>query len=492
MAAESYRSAEFVFGWSFYRQGTSGGTSSTDEFLDTALAWSGDSDPRVGKAWEKGERLAKLVAQRRTLLILDGLEPLQNPPGPQEGRLREPSLQALLRELAAFNKGLCVITTRTPVADIADHEGTSALRRDLEQLSSHAGAKLLRALGVKGDEAELRSACDEFSGHCLALTLLGSYLTDAYNGDIRFRNEVSGHLGHDVRQGVHARKVMESYQTWFGEGPELSVLRMLGLFDRPADEKAIAALLKSPPIPDLTVSLTDLSPITWRTILAKLRRARLLAGEDPHNPGQLDTHPLVREYFGEQLRSEQTNAWKECNRRLYHYYRTLAPELPDNIREMEPLFLAVICGCHAGLFREALNEVYIPRIQRKDARFAANVLGARGALLSVLVHFFKDGRWGSLLEGAAEGHNLTAEDQLFILMQSGQYLTATRGFAAPEAQICYRRVESLCHSLNRPLIPYAALLDQWRYSLVTDKLSETMQIAMRIYSLAEEQNDTAL
>ena len=100
--------------------------------------------------------------------------------------VREPSLQALLRELAAFNKGLCVITTRTPVADIADHERTSALRRDLEQLSSDAGAKLLRALGVKGHEAELRTASDEFNGHCLALTLLGSYLTDAYNGDIRF------------------------------------------------------------------------------------------------------------------------------------------------------------------------------------------------------------------------------------------------------------------------------------------------------------------
>ena len=59
------------------------------------------------------------------------------------------------------------------------------------------------------------------------------------------------HLAHDVRQGVHARKVMESYQTWFGEGPELSVLRMLGLFDRPADEKALGALLKSPAIPVL-------------------------------------------------------------------------------------------------------------------------------------------------------------------------------------------------------------------------------------------------
>ena len=49
-----------------------------------------------------------------------------------------------------------------PIADIADYEGSSALRRDLEQLSSDAGTQLLRALGVKGDEADLRSASDEF------------------------------------------------------------------------------------------------------------------------------------------------------------------------------------------------------------------------------------------------------------------------------------------------------------------------------------------
>jgi predicted ATPase len=491
MAAEHYRSAELVFGWSFYRQGTSGDTSSADEFLDAALTWFGDPDPRLGTAWEKGERLAKLISPRRTLLVLDGLEPLQNPPGPQEGRLREPSLQALLRELAAFNKGLCVITTRTPVADIADHERTSALRRDLEQLSSDAGASLLRALGVKGDEAELQSASDEFSGHCLALTLLGSYLTDAYNGDVGCRSELSGHLARDVRQGVHARKVMASYQNWLGEGPELSVLRILGLFDRPADEKALGVLLKVPAITGLTESLTDLSPTEWRLILAKLRRARLLALEDPHNSGQLDTHPLVREYFGEQLRGERREAWEECNRRLFHYYRTLAPELPNSFREMEPLFSAVIYGCNASLLRDALHEVYIPRIQRGNAFFAANVLGARGTLLSTLVHFFEHGRWDSPVQTGVEGQGLTAEDQLFVLAQAGEYLRATRGLGAPEAQNSYQRVESLCHSLSRPL-PVSVLIGQWLYALLTDKLSAAMQVAKRVYSLAQEHNDPAL
>jgi hypothetical protein len=66
MADENYRSAELVFGWSFYRQGTTGQTSSADEFIDAALTWFGDPDPRLGTAWEKGERLAKLVAHRRS------------------------------------------------------------------------------------------------------------------------------------------------------------------------------------------------------------------------------------------------------------------------------------------------------------------------------------------------------------------------------------------------------------------------------------------
>ena len=42
-----------------------------------------------------------------------------------------------------------------------------------------------------------------------------------------------------------------------------------------------------------------------------------------------------------------------------------------------------------------------------------------------------------------EGQSLTAEDQLFILMQAALYLTATRGFAAPEAQNLLRARRAL-------------------------------------------------
>src|SRR5260221_5034636 len=113
---------------------------------------------------------------------------------------------------------------------------------------------------------------------------------------------------------------MASCQRWFGGGPELSVRRVWAFFDRPADEQAVEAVLKPPAIPGLTEALTRLSPTGRRTVIARLRRARLLAGEDPHCSGPLDTHPLVLEYFGGQLPNRRDSGEKVGDRRLYHHH----------------------------------------------------------------------------------------------------------------------------------------------------------------------------
>jgi len=113
-------------------------------------------------------------------------------------------------------------------------------------------------------------------------------------------------------------------------------------------------------------------------------------------------------------------------------------------------------------------------------------------ILSALVHFFEDGHWGALAETAVEGQCLTSEDQLFVLMQAGLYLTATRGLGAPEIGICYNRAESLCHLLNRPLLLSSALIGRWRHTVVTDKLSTAMHVAERAHSLAHERADPTL
>ena len=61
-----------------------------------------------------------------------------------------------------------------------------------------------------------------------------------------------------------------------------------------------------------------------------------------------------------------------------------------------------------------------------------------------------------------------------------------------EARICYEQAESLCQSLNRSHLLYSTLMGRWRYSLMTDKLTATLQVAERIYSMAEKQSEAAL
>ena len=79
--------------------------------------------------WDKGARLAQLVAAQKALLVLDGLEPLQYPPGPMAGKLKDPAIDALLKGLVARNPGLCVVTTRESVTDLAPyHRSTASCR----------------------------------------------------------------------------------------------------------------------------------------------------------------------------------------------------------------------------------------------------------------------------------------------------------------------------------------------------------------------------
>ena len=412
---DNYRGAERVYGWSFYSQGTKeDGNASTDEFLAHALGWFGDPDPAKGMPWEKGVRLAGLVCQQRTLLILDGLEPLQHPPGAMQGRLRDQGMQALLKELAraGSNWGLCIISTRLPVPELEEMKGESVEHKPLDNLSDEAGAQLLWSLGVtRGTDKELREASEDFKGHALALTLLGRYLAVVHNGEIRKRDRVPALEQVPDEKGRHAQRVMKAYERWFTfpvkpkwlrffgykgrPKPEMNILRTLGLFDRPAEGAAIHVLREKPAIKGLTDALSALTEEQWQFTLQDLRDLRLIDPKDDACPHTLDCHPLVREHFGAALRAKSSQAWKEAHSRLYEYYKALPEKLygktlPDTLDEMEPLFRAVAHGCQADRHQETLDDVYQTRILRGgDTNYALVVLGAVGADLAALSGFFE-------------------------------------------------------------------------------------------------------
>ncbi|MBL8843682.1 MAG: hypothetical protein JNL90_19325 [Planctomycetes bacterium] len=426
LAAKGWPGVERYFDWSFYSQGTGESRqTSADPFIAKALEFFGDPDPTKGGPHERGERLAGLIRQHRTLLVLDGIEPLQYPPNdPQAGRLKDPALESLLRELAADNPGLVVITTREHLKDVEGHATTE--EQKLDKLSKEAAVGLLRHLKVVGTDKELHAAWRDAGGHALTLSMLGRFIADAYEDrDIRRYREVKFEAADQEHQGRSAFKVMIAYERWLKSGGperqrELAMLRLTGLFDRPMAKSCLQALRAEPSIPGLTDALVRLTPQQWNIAVKRLSEVELLSV----SPDAIDAHPLIREYFAAQLQREQPEAFRAAHARLFDYLCENTPHRPDDLDGLAPLYEAVTHGCLAGRHQEACDKVYVDRILRgtgQGGNYSTFKLGAIGADLAAVAAFFvpsSSGPWSQL------SPNLTAAAQAWLLNEAAFRLRA--------------------------------------------------------------------
>jgi len=410
-----------LFTYSFYSQGAAEDKQAdADEFFNNALAFFGYQGAVLTSAYEKGIVLAECINQQRSLLVLDGLEPLQHPVGSMQGALKDKGLVALLSQLATHNQGLCLISSRQSVVELANKP--LVIAHNLEQLAPADAVRLLKSYGIKDfkhsiktqseiqsdTQSELERTVKEYGCHALTLNLLGNYIKTVYQGDIRQRDKIPA-LTDEPTAGQHAEKVMVAYEIHLKDTAELSILYMMGLFDRPVSMGAITVLSSKKILPSFKLSFNwfkqfftshkerlnlfgniKIADKQWHYTIEQLRQQQLLNSPDPQQPNNLDCHPLIREYFGKRLKQIAPDAWQQAHQQLYHYYKALPEkQQPDTLEEMQPLFAAIAHGCAAGLHQQALEEVYYPRIMRDDDSYLCKQLGAFGADLSVIAHFFE-------------------------------------------------------------------------------------------------------
>lgn len=467
---EGWFGARRVYAWSFYSQGTKEDRqASEDTFLAHALEWFGVQCEPTLSPWDKGRLLADAVARERTLLILDGIEPLQYPPGPMGGQLRAPGVQSLLKQLArkassakSENQNskseancLCLVTTREPLTDLADFQRRecspwgSVLRLDLGNLTAEAGAALLHHAGanragaaeIKPDDKELLAASREVDGHALTLNLLGRFLARAHGGDIRRHDLVKFEEADRKGQGGTTFKMLAAFENWFARSGEfgarqLAVLRILGLFDRPADAGCIAALRKPPVIPGLTDPLfvtrlesgsgvataQPLSGEDWNIALSFLDDFGLVVSHlASHFPERvIDCHPLIREYFSRIAKKDFQESWHLAHDRLFEYLATAAYSQPESLVEMEPLYQSIYHACQAGFAEVAVSWVVWKRIRRERHQYSTRKLGAYSHDLAAISCFFSV-PWTSLHEGLSPTwRNWVQNDAAVLLLAMGR------------------------------------------------------------------------
>jgi hypothetical protein len=235
-----------VFVWSFYQEPDAG------LFMQEAYRYFGG-----GAAAAKGAGLLHLLRDALAeggphLLVLDGLERVQRPDGPDYGRVEDPLLRGLLARLAeGVGKSAVLITTRFPVTDFLagrePHPGYQHL--DVGGLPLAAATDLLRQRGVVGDDDALAGLVERYGAHALTLDHLGGVIGQFLGGDPSRAPEAPALTdpGAD-RQALRLARLLRAYEQHLPP-EELALLCRLCLLRRSADEEHIRHLfLCNPPV----------------------------------------------------------------------------------------------------------------------------------------------------------------------------------------------------------------------------------------------------
>ncbi|MEO5339776.1 MAG: hypothetical protein H7837_04545 [Magnetococcus sp. MYC-9] len=453
--------ARKVFAWSFqhtaiaqpYAMG--GGPSSSGLFFTQALPFFGHEGSLPNSEEKRAHRLCELLRAQPSLLVLDGVDPLQHPPHARSSHLvdhcADPGLYHLLRgmchpsaEQRRSHAGtLILLTSRRPVLGLVEEPGglsdhsrmddaVSPLREILlEPLTAQEGLQLFKALGVSGKQVRhLPTLVDGCRGHALTIRFLAGLLTQKRLEWQTTVEEIHPMLA-PGRLGEHLQRVLEHYdrRIWPKDGPHGRYLRLFGLFDRSMREPEWRAVRDGARIAQ---TLKGVETAVRAEMICDLEQAGFLLPYAELCGWQL--HPTVRDYFTQRLEEEcavweadveeGAPAWEnplcQAHGVLFDHFRSvLDEERPDRLEALEPLYRAVQHGCRAGRYKEALYEVYVRRIRRGADYFSLAQFGAYSSELTALAGFFPNG-WNAPPAQA----DLTPGDRAWLLAEASFCLTA--------------------------------------------------------------------
>ena len=373
-----------IFWWGFYRN------AHLELFLNALLRYvsGGQIEPETIKGtWEKTDRIKENIGRGAYLIILDGLEQMQKAEsGGEFGKMIHRELTELLHYLADAPKagGMCLITTRFTLKDLDEWEKRGYENRPLIDLSVPDALSMLKKREVEGSDDDIKEVVERYKGHALSLTLLAGYLKRHHKKDIKQAPQVKFVLS-DKKRFKDVDKLLGRYAEKMSEAERI-FLNIFSLFRQDVTERDFAGVFRreidGTKFNDVLVKMSDLD---FTDLIDGLVDWRLVSYDETKKT--YATHPLIKGYFESDF--EERNK-KLCHQRIYAYFGENAPEEPETLEEMQPLFEQVYHGCAAGLYDEALDDVYWEKIHRGDEHLIVHKLGAWESNLSLVRTFFPE------------------------------------------------------------------------------------------------------
>lgn len=402
-----------VFWWAFY------GKADVEAFLEAAITWLGGEHlaKKARSATTRAVIIGALLREGRYVFVLDGLEVMQEQEGDQYGQIRSTPLRELLDYFAAEGHlSFCLLTSRVPLLDLLSV--TTYRHHNVARLNPNVGRALLQRLGATNDNADLDAVVQQWDGHALTLSLVGT-LAMHYGGDARAASaglqitplaEDTRRTGRYADQYDHVRRVLLRYDEHLTE-EERTFLQRFSVFRTPVE----------------VVQIGKLEAETLKVVVTRLAGYRLLRRDLA--AGTITMHPLVRNYYLAKLQAEEAMSAHE---QAKQYYLARASDTPYNptLADLEPLVEAVHHACLAGAYDQAI-QILDDEISQGDRHVLIHQLGAYEKALNILIGFFPNQDMHSLPS------LINKSDQLYLFGWMGTCLQGLGRLA--EAMTFYER-----------------------------------------------------
>jgi len=394
-----------VYAWSFYSQGTTDHHVSVDRFIDHACQWFGCPVDKEAGGTKRARVLAEYIRSHPTILLLDGMEPLQYRAGSLKGQWRDGQLNDFFNELLSPSdiKLFVLVTSRVVPHQLEQEKGRQPLKifsLELNRIDDIAARALLKhglkirypKLFIESQQARyleetLENCVRLGGGHCFSLTLFAKFaafispvdpptLDNLHKIYQRAQEKIEAQKIPEFVKGErdagHAFRMIAGYVSELATSDrrrELEVLRLVGLFNRPVRLSIITEMLGEggasfPLTPNLAIR--NLKPFIEGLAVLGLLTFRPVADNDY----EVDGHPLLREYFGAQL---QTETFREgaciAHSRLFTILAN-CETYPNDSSSVDQLYWSIYHACQAGQFNEAFqvlrDRVWWKRIKDQE------------------------------------------------------------------------------------------------------------------------------
>ena len=367
--------------WSFYERDAKFGA-----FMNAALAYAsgGAVDPdAVPSQHDKLQALLGLLAERRLLIVLDGLERELGAYAGMDAAYRgdetmddaahracvDPAAADFLRRAAALPLASRVLlTSRLFPSDLEGPGGgivAGCRHETVVELGREDAVTFFADEGVTGTRAEIEQACLPYGRYPLVLRLLAGLIVH----DPEKPGDVAVAAGHDLVPDLTARQhhVLEwSYDAL--DDDTRALLSRIAAFRSPMDYAALAAI--SP--------LDDEAAL--KAALTALRRRGLLLFDA--SAARHDLYPIVRRYAYERLADKDG-----VHARLRDYFDALPPpKMVTRLEDLAPVIELYHHTVRAGDYDTAA-DLYYDRLSN-DLFFR---LGAYQTCIDLLATLFPDG-----------------------------------------------------------------------------------------------------